>query len=76
MGNYQIKVNIEIVESKDSLSNNPHKTKDGCFNITLSEADAINIDKIENALLNTNYEAIRDALSSHLQELSKKKPLK
>lgn len=72
MSNYQIKVNIEIVESKDSLGNNPKKTKDGCFNITISEADAINIDKIENALLKTNYEAIRDAISRHLQKLSKK----
>lgn len=76
MGNYEIKVNIEIVESKNSTTNKPNRTEDGCFKLTICGQDAINIDKCENALLKTNYEAIRDALSRHLQEISKKKPLK
>ena len=74
MGNYQIKVNIEIVESKDSITNEPNKTKDGGLKFTISEADAISIDKCENALLKINYKAVREAISKHLEEISKKNP--
>lgn len=74
MGNYEIKVNIEIVETEKSTTNKPNGTGDGCFKLTICEQDAISIDKCENALLRTNYEAIRDALSRHLEEISKKSP--
>jgi hypothetical protein len=74
MGNYQIKINIEIVESKDTTTNSPNKTEGGSFKFTISEADAINIDKCESALLKANYEAVREALSKHLEEVSKKSP--
>jgi hypothetical protein len=75
MGNYEIKVNIEILETEKSTTNKPNGTEDGCFKLTICEQDAISIDKCENALLRTNYEAIRDALSKHLEEISKKKAL-
>lgn len=74
MGNYEIKINIEIVESEESITNGPNKTEGDGFKFTISEADAINIDKCENALLKVNYEALREALSKHLEELSKKSP--
>lgn len=76
MGNYQIKVNIEIVECKDLITNNIDKTADGDFRFTINEADAINIDKCEHALLKVNYPALREALSKHLEDISKKKPSK
>jgi hypothetical protein len=76
MGNYQIKINIEIEESKNSITDEYNKTKDGGITCTISETEAINIDKCENALLKINYEALREALSKHLEEISKKKPLK
>jgi hypothetical protein len=76
MGNYQIKVNLEIVESKNSITNEYNKTEDGSITFTISETEAIDIDKCENALLKINYEALREALSKHLEEISKKKPLK
>jgi hypothetical protein len=72
MGNYNIKVNIEIEESKDSIINQPSKSDGGCFKITISEADAVNIDKCEKALLETSYKAIREGISAHLEEVSKK----
>jgi hypothetical protein len=72
MGNYKIKVNVEIVESKDTIMDQPNKTKEGCFEFTIPEADAISIGRCEKALLETNYEAIRDAISRHLGEVSKK----
>lgn len=74
MGNYQIKVNIEIVECKDSITNTIDKTADGEFRFTISEAEAINIDKCEHALLEVNYPAVREAISKHLENISKKKP--
>ena len=76
MGNYQIKINIEIEESKNPITDKYNKIKDGGITCTISETEAINIDKCENALLKINYEALREALSKHLEEISKKKPLK
>lgn len=35
-----------------------------------------NIDRLENALLQTSYPALRQALSDHLERASKKKPAK
>lgn len=74
MGNYKIKVNVEIVECPESELSDPVKKKDGCFEMNISEEAAISIDKCEKALLSTNYETIRDAISKHLTEVSKKKP--
>jgi hypothetical protein len=72
MGNYQIRVHVEIVESHESVGRVPVKGPDGSFTLQISEADAISIDQCEQALLQTNYEAIREALSAHLTIASKK----
>ena len=72
MGNYKIKVNVEIVECNESESIEPMKKKDGNFEMTISEGTAISIDNVEKALLRTNYDAIRDAISRHLTDISKK----
>lgn len=69
---YKIKVNVEIEEYPISEFGNPIKKKDGYFEMSISEEQAISIDKCEKALLLTNYEAMRDALSKHLTEVSKK----
>jgi hypothetical protein len=53
----------------------PLKDRDGSLSIILSEADAINIDACEKALLQTTYPTLRDALATHLSEMSKKKPM-
>jgi hypothetical protein len=55
--------------------NTPTIQDNGSFEITLSENDALNIDSCEHALLQTAHPAIRAAISKHLTELSKKKPL-
>lgn len=73
MGGYKIKVNVEIEECPMSEFGYPIKKKDGCFEMNISEEQAISIDKCEKALLLTNYETIRDALSKHLTDVSKKK---
>jgi hypothetical protein len=42
----------------------------------IDQKDAESIDNSEKALLETAYPTIRNALSKHLENISKKKPLK
>jgi len=50
--------------------------KNGCFAMTISEKNAISIDNCERSLLQTAYPAIREAISKHLSDVSKKRFLK
>jgi spermidine/putrescine-binding protein len=74
--NYKIKVKVEIVESDQEAEVELVQTEDGQFELVISEDQAISIDDCEQALLRTNYPAIRAAIAKHLTELSKKKQLK
>jgi len=77
MGKYKVKVKVELIEcNDDAKAHDPQKEKDSGFTMTISEQDAISIDNCERAVLMTAHPAIRDAISKHLSELSKKKPLK
>jgi len=71
--NYKIKVKVEIVESNEEPTESHIETEDGQFELVISEGQALSIDDCEQALLRTNYPALRAALASHLSELSKKK---
>lgn len=75
MKNYKIKVNVEFVECDEEIDEAPRKKQDGDFEFNISEEAAISIDSCEQALLSVNYESVRDAISKHLTEVSKKKPL-
>jgi hypothetical protein len=44
--------------------------------MVIDQKDAESIDNSEKALLATAYPTIRNALSKHLENISKKKPLK
>jgi len=75
MKNYEININIEIVES-ENCDNNEINLTNGNVNgdrMIISESEACNIDQCEDALLRTVHPVIRQALSDHLGELSKKK---
>jgi hypothetical protein len=72
MGKYKVKVNIELVECNSAEEHDPIKEKEGSFTMTISERDAISIDNCEKAVLRTAYPTIRDAISKHLTEISKK----
>jgi len=76
MGKYKIRVKVEFVECDEAESNSPMKQNDGSFEMSIDGADAISIDNCETTALRTSYEAIRDALSEHLSQVSKKKPSK
>lgn len=76
MGKYEIKVKVEIVESSKKNVHEPQEENDGSFTMIIDEKDAVSIDHSEKALLETAYPTIRKALSKHLENVSKKKPLK
>lgn len=73
MRNYKIKVNIEIVESDEAISPSPEAIETGVFEFNISPEAAESIDACEQALLSTNYPALRSALAHHLETLSQKK---
>lgn len=70
--NYKIKVKIEIVESEQEKGEDPVQTNGGQFELVIPAGQAMSIDQCEQALLRTNYPALRGALAEHLSELSKK----
>lgn len=74
MSKYKIRVKVELVECNDSEQAEPTKHKDGSFTMTINEDDAISIDNCESAILQTAHPTIREAISKHLSEISKKKP--
>jgi hypothetical protein len=76
MGKYEIRVKVEIVESDKQNEHDPQEQNDGSFTMIIDEKDAVSIDHSEKALLETAYPTIRSALSKHLENVSKKKPLK
>ncbi len=73
METYQIQMKIEIVPCHHAPTCEPVTQKDGSVYFTLSEGDAMNIDRCEHALLQTVYPTLRDTLSKHLSDVSKKK---
>ena len=74
MGRYEIAVTIEIKECEDPVDQNPVEQADGSYRLVISEKTASSIDECEQALLQTNYAAVRQAVAAHLTDLSKKKP--
>lgn len=71
--NYKIRVKVEIVESDQELTEGHLESEAGQFELVINEAQAVSIDDCEQALLRTNYPAIRAAIARHLSEISKKK---
>ena len=71
--NYKIKVQVEIIESDQEVEGELVQTEDGGFELVISAEQAVSIDECEQALLRTNYPALRAAIAKHLTGLSKKK---
>jgi hypothetical protein len=75
MSKFKIKVSVEFVECDDETENHEvNKNNDGSFSMRISEQDAISIDMCEKSVLQTAYPTIREAVSNHLSQISKKKP--
>ena len=47
MGKYKIRVKVELVECDGAKEHGVIKEDDGCFAMTITEQDAINIDNCE-----------------------------
>jgi hypothetical protein len=73
VGKYRIRVKVELVECDEADANGIQKEGDGQFSMTIDEKDAVSIDNCEKSILLTAYPTIRDAISTHLSEVSKKK---
>jgi hypothetical protein len=73
MGKYKVRVKVEIVETDAATETDVEQHEDGSFELVMSEAQAISIDDCEESLLRANFPAIREAISKHLTEISKKK---
>jgi hypothetical protein len=74
MAKYKIKVHVELVECEDTVNHKLTKNHDGSLSMVISEEDAISIDMCEKSVLQIAYPTIREAVSNHLSEISKKKP--
>ena len=70
--NYKIRVKVEIVECEEPVIACPKQVNNGSFEFNINPEQAESIDDCEQALLKTNYPAIRAALSQHLETISKK----
>jgi len=69
--NYKIKVRVEIEACADTTTDGPIKKGVGAFERVISAEQAHSIDECEQILLQTNYEAVRDALACHLSAVSR-----
>ena len=68
-----IRIYFEDCEVKGDTIGDATKEAEGSFSIQLPEALTFDIDACEEALLKANYPALRDALKTHLESMSKKK---
>lgn len=78
MCNIVVSINVGFRETEDPATANDgvERMDDGSFRMVLDPQAEFNIDRLENALLQTSYPALRQALSDHLERASKKKPAK
>ena len=76
MSKFKIKVSVEFVECDETENHEVNKNNDGSFSMIISEQDAISIDMCERSVLQTAYPTIREAVSNHLSQISKKKSKK
>jgi hypothetical protein len=69
--NYKIKVQVEIEACADPTADRPIKKGIGTFEQVISAEQAHSIDECEQIVLQTHYEAVRDALAHHLSAVSR-----
>jgi len=72
MSRFKIKVKVELVECDDFEQGDLTRQEDGSFSMIISEQDAISIDKVESSVLQAAYPTMREAVSRHLTQISKK----
>jgi len=73
MPNDEIKIQVEIRTTDQDVTPDATPGDDGSFRIVIDRDSGQSIDHCEQALLAVNYPAIREALSRHLSEVSKRR---
>jgi hypothetical protein len=73
--NCRVKVQVEIEECADTATDGPRKEGVGVFEWVVSAEQAHSIDECEQIVLQTNYDALRDAFAHHLSAVSQQHAL-
>ena len=73
MKNTKIRIKIEFADTNLAPSSTAQKQADGSFEVVFSQDQEHIIDVSEQALLQVNSPALRDAISDYLSTYSKKK---
>jgi hypothetical protein len=76
MRNIQISINIGFGETEEPVTEGDSVVRmdDGSFQLIIGHENEFNIDRLESALLQTNYPALRAFISEYLEKAAKKKP--
>lgn len=74
MSNIKVKIDVGYSETEDPVteSDSVERIGDGSFKLVIGHECEFDIDRLESALLQVNYPALRTALSEHLEQASKK----
>jgi hypothetical protein len=73
MPNYEIKIQVHMAPTEQDVTSEITPCDDGGFRVVMSHESGQSIDQCEQALLALNYPVLREALSRHLSEVSKRK---
>lgn len=78
MHHVRVKISVDLIETQDPVTagEEPERMDDGSFSVILEHQAEFDISRLENAMLRTTYPALRTALCEHLEDASKKKPMK
>lgn len=67
MGDYVIKMNLEVYDRK-----NPENNIGVIYDTDMSQKDAESIDAVEKTFINLNRKVLKEGISEHLENISKK----
>lgn len=67
MGDYVIRMNLEVFDK-----NNPSDNIGVIYDTEMSEEDAESIDAVEKTFVNLNRQVLKEGISEHLENISKK----
>jgi len=67
MGDYVIRMNLEVYNKK-----NPEDNIGVIYDTDMSEEDSESIDAVEKIFVNLNRQVLKEGISEHLENISKK----
>lgn len=67
MGDYVVRINLEVINR-----NNPEDNIGVIYDTDMNEQDAESIDAVEKIFINLNRQVLKEGISEHLENISKK----